>query len=109
MRHSSIDLTMNVHSDPKLLDVAGALDSLPELPLKKPIDKRSKSSSILIKRHAECSGEDAAAEIAVSSYPVITKKPLPIEDQRLSKSRGDWRSFESWIAAYVDAVLAPKS
>ena len=33
MRHSSIDLTMNVYTDPKLLDVAGALDALPKLPL----------------------------------------------------------------------------
>ena len=33
MRHSSIDLTMNVYTDPKLLDVAGALESLPALPL----------------------------------------------------------------------------
>jgi Phage integrase family len=33
MRHSSIDLTMNVYTDPKLLDVHGALDSLPSLPI----------------------------------------------------------------------------
>jgi integrase len=33
MRHSSIDLTMCVYTDPKLLDVARALDALPELPL----------------------------------------------------------------------------
>jgi len=33
MRHSSIDLTMNVYTDPRMLDVAGALDSLPALPL----------------------------------------------------------------------------
>ena len=31
MRHSSIDLTMNVYTDPKLLDVHAALDSLPRL------------------------------------------------------------------------------
>ena len=31
MRHSSIDLTMNVYTDPRVLDVAGALDSLPSL------------------------------------------------------------------------------
>ncbi|MDB5346471.1 MAG: hypothetical protein JWP89_4848 [Schlesneria sp.] len=31
MRHSSIDLTMNVYTDPKLLDVHGALNSLPSL------------------------------------------------------------------------------
>jgi len=33
MRHSKIDLTMNVYTDPKLLDVAGAMESLPALPL----------------------------------------------------------------------------
>ena len=33
MRHSTIDLTMNVYTDPKLLDVAGAVESLPHLPL----------------------------------------------------------------------------
>jgi Phage integrase family len=33
MRHSSIDLTMTTYTDPKLLDVHGALDSLPALRL----------------------------------------------------------------------------
>ena len=33
MRHSSIDLTMNTYTDPKLLDVHGALDALPAFPL----------------------------------------------------------------------------
>ena len=33
MRHSKIDLTMNVYTDPKLLDVAGAVKALPSLPL----------------------------------------------------------------------------
>ena len=31
MRHSTLDLTMNVYTDPTLLDVAGALEALPEL------------------------------------------------------------------------------
>lgn len=31
MRHSSLDLTMNVYTDPTLLDVAGALEALPGL------------------------------------------------------------------------------
>jgi len=35
LRHSSIDLTMNVYTDPRLLDVHGALDALPELPLQR--------------------------------------------------------------------------
>ena len=33
MRHSSIDLTMNTYTDPRLLDVAGAVELLPSLPL----------------------------------------------------------------------------
>ena len=33
MRHSTIDLTMNTYTDPKLLDVAGAMEALPALPL----------------------------------------------------------------------------
>ena len=33
MRHSEIDLTMEVYTDPKLLDVAGAIESLPVLPI----------------------------------------------------------------------------
>ncbi len=33
MRHASIDLTMTVYTDPKLLDVYGALGALPELRL----------------------------------------------------------------------------
>jgi hypothetical protein len=33
MRHSDPSLTANVYTDPKLLDVAGALDALPTLPL----------------------------------------------------------------------------
>ena len=33
MPRSSQDLTMNVYTDPQLLDVAGALERLPELAL----------------------------------------------------------------------------
>jgi integrase len=33
MRHSDIDLTMNVYTDPRLLDISGALDVLPGLSL----------------------------------------------------------------------------
>ena len=33
MRHSDVNLTMQRYTDPKLLDVCGALDSLPALPL----------------------------------------------------------------------------
>ncbi|HND55445.1 MAG TPA: site-specific integrase, partial [Pirellulaceae bacterium] len=33
MRHSSVELTMNVYTDPRLLDLHAAVDLLPELPL----------------------------------------------------------------------------
>ena len=33
MRHSTIDLTMSVYTDPMLLDVGAALEVLPMLPL----------------------------------------------------------------------------
>ncbi len=40
MRHSKIDLTMNTYTDPKLLDVSGAMDALPELPIPDRADPR---------------------------------------------------------------------
>jgi integrase len=33
LRHSSIDLTMQTYTDPRLIDVASALGVLPDLPL----------------------------------------------------------------------------
>jgi len=33
MRHSELRMTMNVYTDPRLLDTAGALNALPSLPL----------------------------------------------------------------------------
>lgn len=40
MRHSTLDLTMNIYTDPRLLDVAGALAVLPDLPLE-PCERRA--------------------------------------------------------------------
>jgi hypothetical protein len=33
MRHSTLELTMNTYTDPRRLDVAGALEVVPKLPL----------------------------------------------------------------------------
>jgi len=33
MRHSSLDLVIDVYTDPELLDVVGAVEALPGLPL----------------------------------------------------------------------------
>jgi integrase len=37
MRHSKLELTMNVYTDPELLDVAGAIEALPKLAACEPI------------------------------------------------------------------------
>ncbi len=45
MRHSTLDLTMNTYTDPRLLDVAGALDALPALPsIDRPDAQRAKAT-----------------------------------------------------------------
>jgi hypothetical protein len=44
MRHSTIDLTMNVYTDPKLLDVHGALDALPALLLNPPASNERRAT-----------------------------------------------------------------
>jgi len=45
MRHSSIDLTMNVYTDPRLLDVSGAMEALPGLALGAGSSVRAQASS----------------------------------------------------------------
>jgi integrase len=68
MRHSKIDLTMNVYTDPKLLDVRGALDLLPDLPLE---DRR-----------------EAARATGTEVHQPIERKPLaPTPDAQCSRGR----------------------
>lgn len=104
MRHSKIDLTMNVYSDPKLLDVAGAMDSLPSPPLgyggQTAANARSATGtddlpasplvptlapttakprplqSILDKIASAANKSGLPATVAVSAYPVNRKDPL---------------------------------
>jgi len=49
LRHSSIDLTMNVYTDPRLLDVAAAIETLPDLPIaeESTVGPRSKLAPLL--------------------------------------------------------------
>lgn len=66
MRHSSIDLTMNVYTDPRLLDVHGALDSLPALSLD--------DSTTEIRNEAKATGTDNATprQFAPAFAPKLT-------------------------------------
>ncbi len=70
MRHSSIDLTMNVYTDPRVLDVAGALDSLPALPLDEQPAERQRNIATGTDHHRPHSPGDSdqlAPELAPNS------------------------------------------
>jgi integrase len=41
MRHSSLDLTMNIYTDPVLLDVGDAVDALPAFPVSNSSERAS--------------------------------------------------------------------
>ncbi len=104
MRHSDVNLTMNVYTDPKLLDVAGAMESLPALPLEagsqtaanvlsatgtdnstaSPLaptlaptaGKTRTLQSIVDKIASEAEQSRATAAVAASAYPVKQNNPL---------------------------------
>ena len=50
MRHSSLDLTMNVYTDRSLLDVRGAVEALPELALKGKVEARLRAEKAFMRR-----------------------------------------------------------
>ena len=62
MRHSKIDMTMNVYTDPKLLDVHGALDTLPMLDLN-PGPKTDR-------QEMRATGTDCRDSVPASNYAV---------------------------------------
>jgi len=75
MRHSSLELTMQLYTDPRLLDVAGALASLPALPTADAPLETSRAT-----------GTDDARAVArgVALTPVHTRQnvSLPVPSQR---------------------------
>ena len=112
MRHSTIDLTMNVYTDPKLLDVHGAVGSLFALPLgdgpnaatpsaaldlaqsslAPPLaptaDFWSQSLSIPVKTAAEEALDFVAPEYAISPFYVNEKDSLTTAVNESSKWTG---------------------
>jgi len=70
MRHSTIDLTMNTYTDPRLLDVAGAVEALPALPLG-PEDGQFDSARIAVK--ATGTDDWQASQFAPGFAPTLDK------------------------------------
>jgi integrase len=70
MRHSKLELTMTTYTDPRLLDVAGAVERLPDLPL----DAGDRTDA---ETAARATGTDAGTVQASPWLP--PKLPLPSE------------------------------
>ena len=101
MRHSDPKLTANVYTDPKLLDVRGALDALPRLPLGE--------GPTVERERARATGTDSFASCAVAPLvalnhgngrqtPFIDDKaaaelPNSVGPARLAVSQGFSRDF----------------
>ena len=67
MRHSDVNLTMNTYTDPKLLDVAGAMEALPALPLG---DGRQTAANVL---SATGTDDSTASPLAPTFAPTTGK------------------------------------
>ena len=78
MRHSKIDLTMNVYTDPRLMDVAGALDALPTLSL-----AAEQTNSVL------ATGTDDSGSRMVSNLVTPTVTPTPYKSGQIEASTGN--------------------
>jgi len=71
MRHSKIDLAMNTYTDPRLLDVAGAVELLPDLPL----DSGDKTDA---RTAVKATGTDGGMVQASPQLPPML--PIPAEN-----------------------------
>jgi hypothetical protein len=71
MRHSDIRLTMGVYTDPKLLDVRGALEALPALQL----DHKSNEGEAV--RSTGTDGKTPARTVAPTTDKSSTRQSFP--------------------------------
>ena len=93
MRHSKIDLTMNVYTDPALLDVRGALDMLPALPLGAGSDQNK----------AVMTGTDASP-LAPPLAPTWCKRRTPLSKSDKMNTDGRGINSSETLAVTVDPV-----
>ena len=98
MRHSSIDLTMNTYTDPKLLDVHGALDALPTLSLD--VDQQSACRSV------RATGTDnlTTSPFAPGFAPTIDNSSKSLSIAVKTADNSEPLLLDAQISASVDAV-----
>ncbi len=91
MRHSKLDLTMNVYTAPRLLDVAGALDVLPSLPLDDtsrttPATATGTDARTLVPVLVPTTGNQSTQEATVDKTSADTSAPSQSVNDVLGKS-----------------------
>jgi len=103
LRHWSIDLTMNVYTDPALLDVAGALESLPSLPLTWETESATNALS------ATDTDDWRASEFAPKFAPNSDKRSVlqPIADKKASETEKTGEADPLAVTSYQDKRKDP--
>ncbi|MBU6309569.1 MAG: tyrosine-type recombinase/integrase, partial [Planctomycetes bacterium] len=86
MRHSSLELTMQHYTDPRLLDVAGALAALPALPT---------AGTVLETARATGTDDARAVALTVALTPGRTRQNVSFSDQRDESSDDDGTKSKS--------------
>ncbi len=126
LRHSKIDLTMNIYTDPRLLDTHGALDTLPSLNLDSPpsaeraamratgTDDRNAAAN---RRRVESAGATGKSFVAPDVAPTLGNSgqsvsfaviSSDVDDQRVSKRLTQENRVETKKKA-LSAVFADKA
>jgi len=100
MRHADIGLTMGVYCDPRLLDVRGAIDSLPSLPLS--------NEQAKIPEAAKATGTDGLrlSPLAPTLAPTIDNRATKLSIAGNSYTEPDERRDNRSIVASADADKA---
>jgi integrase len=94
MRHSTIDLTMNTYTDPKLLDVHAALKALPSFPLNAPTVETQRSTgtegflaaNLAVNPHANQQFLARACKLAVEAIETLDVANADVTVDRAKKN-----------------------
>ena len=89
MRHSDINLTMNTYTDPRLLDVAGAMDALPLLPLdgicgQPEVVKATGTYDLSSSQFAPAFAPTSGKPLQTGAFPATLPTTDPTDDVNLS-------------------------
>jgi integrase len=95
MRHSTIDLTMNVYTDPKLLDIHQAVESLPRLDLASPQEQN---------QHRATGTFDASSQFAPAFAPTIDNSGESLASAVISADPSEPSRAHARVRVSVDSV-----